>query len=151
MSTGNDDWMKIGSVQGNGTTSETHSYSFKDENLQSGNYFYRIKQVDYDGSFEYSHIIEVYINSPSMFSLSQNYPNPFNNSTIILFQIPMDEFVTLKIYDVLGNEVKTLIEENKKAGYYKINYSANDLSSGIYFYKLTAGENSSTRKFILLK
>jgi photosystem II stability/assembly factor-like uncharacterized protein len=151
ISPGQDYWIKIGFVQGNGTTSETHSYYFKDENLQSGNHFYRLKQIDYDGSFEYSNIIDVFINSPSMFSLSQNYPNPFNNSTIISYQISADNYVTLIVYDVLGNQVTTLISENKKAGYYTINFSASDLSSGIYFYKLTAGEFNSTKKFLLIK
>jgi len=149
--TGGQDWKPIGFVQGNGTTTEEHAYSFIDFIKESGYYFYRFKQIDYDGSIEYSNIIEVYINSPSMFSLSQNYPNPFNNTTIISYQIPTYEFVTLKIYDLLGNEVKTLINENQKAGYNSIKFSAPEISSGIYFYKLTAGEYSSTKKFILLK
>ena len=144
-------WKRIGFVQGNGTTTEEHAYSYIDFVDEPGKYFYRLKQIDYNGSFEYSNIVEITVNSPSMFSLLQNYPNPFNNSTIISYQIPTDEFVTLKIYDILAKEIKTLVEENKKAGYYSISLNGNDLSSGIYFYKLIAGEYSSTKKFILLK
>ena len=144
-------WQSIGFVQGNGTTTEEHSYTFIDFTNEPGHYFYRLKQVDYDGSFEYSNIIGVYIDSPSRFNLLQNYPNPFNSSTTIRYQIAKDEFVSLKVYDVLGNEVKTIIEEDKKAGYYSVSLNANDLSSGIYFYKLTAGEYSQIKKIILLK
>ena len=144
-------WQRLGFVQGNGTTTKEHAYSYIDFINETGNYFYRLKQVDYDGSFEYSNIILVYINSPSRFSLSQNFPNPFNNSTNISYQIPNDELVSLKVYDVLGNEVKNIMTKNQKAGYYIIKFSASDLSSGIYFYTLTAGEHSSTKKLILLK
>jgi photosystem II stability/assembly factor-like uncharacterized protein len=147
----NEIWFEIGFVEGRGTTTEPKSYSFTDKNVSTGTYKYRLKQIDFDDSFEYSHIIEVYVNSPSRFSLEQNYPNPFNSTTNITFQIPSDEFVSLKIYGVLGNEVESLVGENKKAGYYSVSLNANNLSSGIYFYKLTAGENSSTKKFLLLK
>jgi len=144
-------WQRIGFVQGSGTTTEEHVYSYTDYIDEPGNYFYRLRQVDYDRSFKYSNIIEVSINSPSRFSLSQNYPNPFNSYTNISYQIPLDEYVTLKVYDILGKEVIILMNENQKAGYYTITLSAEEISSGIYFYKLTAGGNSSTRKFLLLK
>jgi photosystem II stability/assembly factor-like uncharacterized protein len=144
-------WKNIDFVQGNGTTTEEHSYSYTDIIDNPGYYYYRLKQVDYNGEFEYSKFIEVKVNTPFQFSLLQNYPNPFNSSTTISYQIPKDEFVALKVYDVLGNEVKTLVEESKKAGYYTITFSATDLSSGIYFYKLTTETNSSTKKLILLK
>jgi photosystem II stability/assembly factor-like uncharacterized protein len=147
----NQSWESISFILGHGTTTEEHSYSYTDFIDKPGIYFYRLKQVDFDGSFEHSSIIEVYVNSPSRFILSQNYPNPFNSITNIAFQIPTDEFVSIKIYDVLGNEVKTLLEETKKAGYYTISLNANDLSSGIYFYKLSAGAYSATKKLILLK
>jgi len=144
-------WKNIGYVQGNGTTTEEHRYSFAEIIDKPANYYYRLKQVDYNGTFEYSNIIEVIVNSPLKYILAQNFPNPFNSSTIITYQIPKDEFVTLKVYDILGNEVTTLIEEHKKAGYYKMTFSVNDLSTGIYFYRLRAGKFNSIKKLILLK
>lgn len=109
-----EDWFKIGFVNGHGTTTEHNYYSFTDESLPQGKYQYRLKQIDYDGTFEYSNVLEVVVQGPTEFLLLQNYPNPFNNSTVITYQIPTDEFVILKLYDVLGKEVITLIEENKK-------------------------------------
>src|SRR5574338_29578 len=88
---------------------------------------------------------------PAMFSLSQNYPNPFNPSTTISYQIPSQQFVTIKVYDVLGNEVATLVNEYKNAGSYEVDINASKLSSGVYFYKLQAGSFVQTKKMILLK
>ena len=85
------------------------------------------------------------------FTLEQNYPNPFNPSTTIRYSIPTSEFVTLKVYDVLGNEVATLVNEEKPAGSFEVNFSAVELSSGIYFYKLQVGSFIETKKMILLK
>ena len=144
-------WEKIGFVIGKGTSTEISYYSFTHSILKSGKSYYRLKQVDYDGTYKYSEVIEVEASTPKEFSLKQNFPNPFNNTTAITFQIPKDYFVVLKIYDVLGNELKTLIQENKKAGDYTITFSTDDLSSGIYFYKLTAGEYKSIKKLMLLK
>ncbi len=148
----NNKWEMAGFVPGKGTTTAKNYYTFSDPISYDGEINYRLKQIDYDGTFIYSEIITLIIEgSPPYFSLSQNFPNPFNNSTIITYQISKDVFVTLKVYDVLGNEVATLIEENKKAGHYKLTFSANDISTGIYFYKLTAGEYNGTKKLILLK
>jgi len=143
-------WINIGFVSGRGTTTENSEYSFTDSKISGSKIYYKLKQIDFDGNFSYSDIItiELLINS---FSLSQNYPNPFNSSTTIRYQLPNEAFVIFKIFDVLGNEIKTLIEENKEAGYYTFTFSVNDLSSGIYFYKLTSGEYSQVKKFILLK
>ncbi len=145
------EWETIGFVEGNGTTTEPHSYSFADENLQVGKYQYMLKQIDYDGSFEYSKIIEVNINIPDKFLLEQNYPNPFNPLTKIEWQTPLAGFNVLKIYDVLGSEVKTLVDEFLEAGKHSIDFNASGLSSGIYFYKLNAGGNTYVRKMILLQ
>jgi len=144
-------WENIGFVNGNGTSSETHSYSFQDANPLSGKYKYRLKQIDFDGTFEYSSIIEVEIVKPEIFILDQNYPNPFNPSTIITWQSPVSSHQTLKIYDILGNEVATLVNEYKSAGNYEVEFDASKLSSGIYLYKLQAGEFISTKKMILIK
>ena len=155
-------WATIGFVQGFGTTTEPKSYSFNDENISTGFYSYRLKQIDFDGSIEYSNVIKVEVTAPNKFSLEQNYPNPFNPSTIIKYAISNKQFVQLKVYDVLGNEVATLVNEELPAGEYEVDFHSNDnsdqsfrlvrnLSSGVYFYKLIAGSFSETKKMILAK
>lgn len=144
-------WINLGFVNGNGTSTESHNYSFVDENSAEGKSFYRLKQVDFDGSFEYSNVIEVINNMILDFALEQNYPNPFNPSTKISWQSPISSHHTLIIYDVLGNEVSTLVDEFRQAGKYEINFDASKLSSGIYFYKLSAGKFIETKKMILIK
>jgi hypothetical protein len=146
------EWENIGSINGSGTTTEPQSYTFIDENISAGIYQYRLKQMDYDGSFEYSNEIEVYVGiAPKEFVLEQNYPNPFNPSTTIKFQLPNDGMVTLKVYDILGNEVTTLINEQKPQGRYEVNFNASQLASGVYVYKLRAGDFISSKKMIHLK
>ncbi len=147
----NNDWDKVGYIPGNGTTTEPQFYSFIDESLQPGKYQYRLKQIDFDGSFEYSNIIEVVIGTPTEFSLEQNFPNPFNPITRIHYQITQTSIVTLKVYDVLGNEVTTLVNEEKTSGSYEIEFSGNDLPSGVYFYQLQAGSFVETNKMVLIK
>ena len=98
-------WKVIGFISGNGTTNIIHSYQFQDNNLTAGNFRYRLKQIDNDGTFEYSNTLKVTI-LPKQFALYQNYPNPFNPSTTISYDLPANDFVTLKIYDVLGNEIE---------------------------------------------
>lgn len=142
---------RIGTVAGNGTTTEIHYYTFEDNNLISGKYYYRLKQIDFRGTFEFSNIIEANIISPDKFELSQNYPNPFNPSTTIKYSVPVSEFVTLKVYDVLGNQVAALVNEQNAAGSYEVEFNAAELSSGTYFYKLQAGNKVETRKMMLLK
>ena len=139
-------------IPSHGTTSEKQTYSFKDENLSSGKYQYRLKQLDFDGSFEYSNNIEVEINSPSIFSLEQNYPNPFNPSTIISWQLPAGGLVQLKIFNSLGEEIESLVNEYQEAGNHTKLYIVNStLSSGVYLYQLKAGEFSEVKKFILMR
>jgi len=145
------EWKRIGFVEGNRTTTETNDYSFADNDILSGKYFYRLKQIDFDGSFEYSDVVEVEINIPTAFSLSQNYPNPFNPSTRIEYSIPSDGFVSLTIHNTIGQEVSTLVNENQSAGKYSITFSAESLPSGLYFYTLQNGIYSETKKMLLLK
>ena len=149
-------WEKIGFVPGFGTTTEIHHYSFIDEAVQAGQYQYRLKQNDFDGTFEYSNIIKVTMDAPTKFSLEQNYPNPFNPSTKIKFSIPANDKgemsnVSLIIYDILGNEIATLINEDKSAGNYEVEFDGTGLTSGIYFYQLTSGSFVDTKKMILIK
>jgi hypothetical protein len=147
----NEDWEVAGFVQGSGTTTELRYYSFIDENIAPGTYSYRLKQIDFNGSFEFSDIIEIEVGTPASYSLEQNYPNPFNPVTTITYSIKVAGMASLKIYDVLGNEVITLVNEEKSAGSYKIEFDASYLASGIYFYTLKAGDFVSTKKMILLK
>ncbi len=146
-------WEKIGYVPGYGTTSETKTYSFADDKVTPGKYSYRLKQIDLDGSFEYSTEVEIWFTSPNEFSLYQNYPNPFNPVTTIRYSIPpgLNNKVTLSVYDILGNEIALLVNEVKPAGEYTVEWDASNFSSGVYFYKLTAGSFSSTKKLLLMK
>ena len=146
------DWQVIGFVPGFGTTTEPKSYSFIDENLSVGNYQYRLKQIDFDGSFEYSNTVEVEISSPTEFSLEQNYPNPFNPSTNIQYTISRRQFVTIKIFNSLGEEIETLVNEFQDAGVHSELYILHStLPSGVYYYQLNAGGQVLTRKMILMK
>ncbi len=144
-------WNVIGKVQGKGTTTELNEYQFKDVIEKSGVFKYRIKQVDFNGSYKYSNEIEIESFTPKMFLLEQNYPNPFNPSTTICYQLPEKTFVTIKIFDSLGKEITTLINEEKQAGVYEVNFNAGDLSSGVYCYKLTTEKFSAMKKMLMLK
>lgn len=158
-------WKSIGFVNGKGTTTKTHSYSFTDKNLDPGKYQYRLKQIDYDGKFKISQTVEAEISTPNNFVLEQNFPNPFsakgvsasggNPATKIKYTIGSPQFVQLKVYDVLGNEVATLVNEEKLAGSYEVNFSPTAInlpaSSGVYFYQLKAGNFTETKKMVLIR
>jgi hypothetical protein len=146
----NSAYESVGFVSGFGTTTEAKSYSFTDE-VTNGGYTYRLKQMDFDGSFEYSNEIEVDVNIPATYSLEQNYPNPFNPSTTINFSIANEGFVKLAVYNTLGQEVMTLVNEVKDSGPYSITFDASSLTSGAYFYKLETAQFSQTKKMLLAK
>ena len=150
-STHSENFNQISFVPGFGTTTESKSYSFADNSVSSGKYFYRLKQIDFDGSFEYSEIIEVEIGIPQEFSLSQNYPNPFNPVTKIEYSVAKTSEVKLLIFNSIGEEVATLVNETKEPGNYTVNFTAENISSGIYFYKLVAGDFVFIRKMTLMK
>ncbi len=146
------EWAKIGFVNGTGNSSNAVSYNYVDRNLNSGAYNYRLKQIDYNGNFEYFELNGVVtIGLPETFSLAQNYPNPFNPTTTIVYGISKDGPVSLKIYDNTGKEVMTLVNESKPAGYYTITFNGTELSSGMYFYKLESGNFVTTKKMVLMK
>ena len=155
----NGQWSLVGFVEGHGTTSEQQKYSYKDSSLTSGKYSYRLKQIDYDGSFKYSKEMEVDLSTPLKYLLEQNYPNPFNSTTTISYSIKTSGQVQLKVYDMLGTEVASLVNENQEAGNYSVTFNAAELprrsgsalTSGIYFYTLTSGNFMETKKLILLK
>ncbi len=147
----NSDWEEIGFVNGNGTSSEKNIYEYFDSNVPEGTVSYRLVQVDYDGTITYSDPIEVSGAVVEKYSLEQNYPNPFNPSTVINYSIPTDGNVTLKIYDVLGNEVAELVNGKISAGTHKVTFDASGFSSGIYFYTIQADNFRSTKKMMLIK
>ena len=151
----NNQFTTIGFVSGSGTTTEIHNYSFTDTDVQTGTYYYRLKQVDYNGVYDYSDVIQVDV-APVNFVLEQNYPNPFNPSTKITFSLAVDSKVSLKVFDVLGQEVTKLITTNMTAGVHEVVFDASSLNSGVYFYQLEAtasdGTNfTSVKKMILTK
>lgn len=145
------EWGKIGFVPGFGTSTEINIYEYVDIDLAPGKYFYRLKQIDYNGSFEYSFEVQVKIEVIYDFNLEQNYPNPFNPGTSINYSIREKGLVNLKVFDILGKEVAVLINENQGAGNYSVQFNASNLPSGIYFYKITLGNYTATKKLILLK
>jgi len=140
----NMNWNVVGFVPGFGTTTEPKSYSFTDEYLHEGNFQYRLKQIDFDGSFEYSKTVEVSIIKADEFELKQNYPNPFNPNTTISFELANDSQVSLILFDALGQQVSQLINQELEAGGHSINFDASSLKSGIYFYKLRVENKSGT-------
>jgi hypothetical protein len=154
-------WEKIGFVNGNGNSNSPKDYSFVDDfggkpAYRTGRYSYRLKQIDNDGQFEYSKTIEVDINDVKKFELSQNYPNPFNPTTTIQFQLPTTGMVKLTLYNILGQEIKTLVNEVKDAGTHTLNFDASDLNSGVYVYKIESGSPegqafTQARKMTLVK
>ena len=144
-------WEKIGFVKGNGTSNNVNKYSFVDKTASGTAPKYRLKQIDNDGKFEYSKVVEVNLEQPVDYSLSQNFPNPFNPSTEISYSIPKSNNVELKVYNSIGKEVATLVNGMQEAGNHKVQFNSSNLSSGIYFYRLTSGNFTQIKKMILLK
>jgi hypothetical protein len=152
-------WESVTSVKTSFNSNVPRQYSYIDKNLQSGKYQYRLKMMDNDGSFEYSKVIETEIALPKDFDLSQNYPNPFNPATKINYNLPNDSKVILEVYNLIGERVAQIVNEQQAAGYYVVNFGASsvkNVASGIYIYKLTAVDNtgknfSSIKKMMLLK
>ncbi len=152
-STNGKTFQKVAFIRGKGTSSEISTYSFTDNNLAVGNYYYRLQQVDFDGTTKYSKVIEITVNAaPAKFDLYQNYPNPFNPSTTIKFSVEKTGIATLKIFNSLGQEVATLFNAQATTGQlYSINFNASNIASGIYFYQLRQGSQIQTQKMLLMK
>ena len=152
----NNTFEKIGFVPGFGTTTEPKNYSYTDRSVSNGKYYYRLKQIDFDGSFKYSDVVEAEVSLPTVFALEQNYPNPFNPSTSIRFSLPVDAQVTIGVYNLVGEKVAEIASGNLSAGSHNVTFDASKLTSGIYFYRLdAAGINgktfSSVKKMTLMK
>ena len=148
------DWETIAFIEGNGTTTQSSSYNYSDEIHSdfSGTLSYRLKQIDFNGTYSYSEIVNVEIlYIPEVFSVSQNYPNPFNPSTKISYSLPEQSHTTIKIYNSLGSEVKTLVNETQNKGKHEISFNAENLAGGIYYYQVKTDNFVETRKMVLLK
>lgn len=154
--TGNNNlWETIGFVKGHGNSNSPKVYSFIDNNPPSGKVEYRLKQIDTDGIFEYSDVVAVKLENIKEYKLVQNYPNPFNPTTTIKYSLPAgrEEFhnVSLKVFDILGREVATLVNERKGPGIYEIEFDASELPSGAYIYTIRSGNFVQSKKMILMK
>jgi hypothetical protein len=145
------EWQTLGFVDGYGNSNSPKEYSFVDKNISAGVYSYRLKQIDTDGKFEYSKVIEVDVGTPLKFELSQNYPNPFNPSTTIKYTLPEASKVKLAVYDLLGQEVATLVNYLQESGVYTVNFNASELNSGLYFYRFETPNFVDSRKMMLVK
>ncbi|HQF43973.1 MAG TPA: T9SS type A sorting domain-containing protein [Ignavibacteriaceae bacterium] len=155
-------WNTIGFVEGSGTATESKEYSFTDKDLSTGGskFQYRLKQLNYSGSYEYSDIVEVEV-LPTMYELSQNYPNPFNPSTTIRFSLPEETQLKINIYNMLGELVETLAQGTYEAGYHQVTFSAiggsasggnaANLASGMYIYRIESDAFVQVKKMILVQ
>ena len=145
------EFTNIGFVAGNGTTTKTHSYKFTDMDVPFGNYTYRLKQIDFDGSYEYSKEVNAELVLSAEFELSQNYPNPFNPTTTIGYGIQKKSNVKITILNAIGEQVAAVLNGEKEPGYHQVKFNAANLPSGVYFYRIQAGDFIQTKKMILLK
>ena len=148
---GQTEFNNVGFVSGKGTTTEKSVYSFSDKNEKPGTYVYRLKQIDLDGTYSYSNEVEIEVTGPKDFALYQNYPNPFNPSTTIKFALPVKTNLSLNIYNTLGEKVAEIFKGEMEEGYHEMMFNASGLSSGIYYYTITADNFSETKKMILIK
>jgi hypothetical protein len=149
-------WQNIAFVDGKGTTSQQTSYSYTDNNVNTGKYQYRLKQIDFNGTFSYSDVVNVDINVPQKFALEQNYPNPFNPTTSVKFSLPVESKVTIKIFNLIGQEVAEITNRNYDAGSHTVLIDGSLLTSGLYFYTINASgadgkDFTSTKKMLLMK
>lgn len=149
-------WKEITFIGGQGTSNVPNGYLFKDEKLNTGKYKYRIKQIDFSGSYEYYNLNEdITIAPPGKFDIGQNYPNPGNPNTKINFEMPVNGKVSIVVYDLLGREVVTLLNESREADYYTVEFNGSNIASGVYFYRIYAegeGQNfSKTLKMLIVK
>jgi Secretion system C-terminal sorting domain len=145
------EWEKIGFVEGYGNSNAPKDYLFTDKSPAGGKQFaYRLKKIDNDGQYSYSSVVEILI-APSDFALYQNYPNPFNPTTTIKYSLPQESVVSIKVFDVLGSEVETLVSEKQETGIYEIEFNASSFASGMYIYRMQAGSFIQIKKMMILK
>ncbi|HEY5533443.1 MAG TPA: T9SS type A sorting domain-containing protein, partial [Ignavibacteria bacterium] len=149
-------WEKVGFVKGNGTKNTPTNYTYTDSKLNTGKYQYRLKQIDYNGNYEYF-LLNGFVNisNASKYDLSQNYPNPFNPVTNIDYELPLDSKVMIKVYDISGRVISELVNLQQKAGFYTIQFNASNIASGNYFYQMITNANGNsttiTKRMIVIK
>lgn len=145
-------WIKIAFIQGSGTTNQPVEYTCEDKKLKPGKYFYRLKQIDYNSNYEYFDLaLPVIISKPKEFALGQSYPNPSNPKSTIDFRLPERTKVNISVYNLLGQLVSTLVNEELDAGIYTAEFNGSNLSSGTYMYRFTAGSFTEVKKLTLVK
>jgi Secretion system C-terminal sorting domain len=147
----NSNFQKIGFVDGHGNSNSPKDYSFTDTPQEGTSFQYRLKQIDTDGQYHYSDIVSVDIAAPAHFELKQNFPNPFNPATHITYNLPRDGFVTVKIYDIVGSEIETLVNEEKRAGSYLVTFEGKNLSSGVYICTMSGNGFIKSIKMLMIK
>lgn len=146
------DWINLSFINGSGTTNQPVEYNYEDKKLMPGKYFYRLKQIDYNGNYEYFDLpLYVLISKPKEFSLGQSYPNPSNPKCNIDFQLPERTLVNISVYNMLGQLVAAIVNDEKDAGVYTVEFDGSNLSSGTYIYRITAGSFTEVKKMILVK
>jgi hypothetical protein len=150
------EFTEVAFVDGQGTTTNVTDYDYTDEISKPGKYSYRLKQIDFDGSINYSNVVESEVEGPQVFVLSQNYPNPFNPSTMISFSLPVDSYVTIELFNALGEKVEQIANRDYSIGNHEVNFNASQLSNGVYYYTINAtGVDGSnfvlTKKMVLMK
>jgi hypothetical protein len=141
-------------IHGHGNTTVPQNYSFVDRSVTNGTWYYRLRQIDLDGSVHFNESVQVEVqltDLPVSFSLDQNYPNPFNPTTTIRYALPARSFVTLSVFNTLGQEMATLVQDTQEGGYHEVRFDGGSLASGVYFYRLKAGDFIQTRKMLLLE
>jgi hypothetical protein len=151
-----ENFTQIGFVNGRGTATEITSYNYLDTEIETGKYYYRLKQTDFDGTFKYLNVVLVDVGLPKQFQLSQNHPNPFNPTTTVKFQLPFDANVRIELFNSIGQRVSELLNSDLSGGVHEVTFEGSNLSSGIYYYTMNAigkdGNNfTSTKKMILMK
>jgi hypothetical protein len=144
-------WKQIGFVKGSGNSTKPIDYSFKDTPVGDTKFQYRLKQINFDGKYSYSPIVEVKLVMPLKYNLEQNYPNPFNPSTIVRFELPEPAHVSIQLFNSLGQKVAVILNDNMSAGYQSVVVDGSKLASGTYVYRLEAGNYSQVKKMTLLK
>jgi len=145
------EFRTVGFVEGYGTTSEPRSYVYTDMTAETGVNYYRLGQIDYNGAYAYSDVVEIDVNGPLTFELAQNYPNPFNPSTSIKYSVPESGNIRLSVFNIVGEEVAVLANGFSQAGFYEVTFDASNLPSGVYLYKLQSANSVQTKKMMLLK
>ncbi len=150
----NNEWETISFIAGKGNATETTNYQYTDNPINSGitgKVVYRLKQIDFDGTIKYSDVVEIRISAPEEYRLGQNFPNPFNPATIINYQLPAESFVSIKVFNILGKEVATLVNEKQPAGHHSVQFDAAGQPNGVYLYRINSGNFSQVKKMVLLK